>query len=91
MIQINIVVSKDLADILHNRRRSSAASRAIDRIVEDNAYLLKAVHPEVKDPQLACYFTVEVDDSSPLEKVMTNLRKITAVEAAYIKPADEIP
>ena len=48
---------------------------------------LRPMHPGSDDPELASWFIAETDDS----EVVSALRLIAGVEAAYLKPADELP
>jgi hypothetical protein len=52
---------------------------------------LEPMHPGTRDPFLAPYFIVEVPDSETAERIVTHLRQSGAIEAAYIKPLDELP
>jgi hypothetical protein len=48
-------------------------------------------HPGETDPLLAPYFTAEVADPALAESALSALRDSPAVEAAYVKPAEEPP
>jgi hypothetical protein len=52
---------------------------------------LKPLHPNVKDQVLMTYYYVEVPIDSNAENVAGRFRACKAVEAAYIKPPDELP
>jgi hypothetical protein len=49
------------------------------------------MHADTSGPKLAAYFKVEVPDRKTAERVITSLNRISAVEAAYWKPAEELP
>jgi hypothetical protein len=48
------------------------------------------MHPGVDDPSLGSYFTADVDDNR-VDAVLDALHSSAAIEAAYVKPADELP
>lgn len=53
---------------------------------------LEPVHPGEDDPLLAPYFAVEVpEDEGLADGVLSVLNESAAVEAAYVKPAAELP
>lgn len=60
-------------------------------MLEDLGVSLDPVHPGAEHPFLAPYFTIEVPDIQTAERVMTQLRRSKAIEAAYVKPPDEKP
>ena len=47
--------------------------------------------PLSTDPQLKRYFAVEVPDAGQAQEAAAAFRQNTAVTAAYVKPADELP
>ena len=49
------------------------------------------LHPDASDPELACWFAVEVEGAEAAERVVRELRQVPGVEAAYVKPADTPP
>lgn len=62
------------------------------RELEELGVVLRPVHPGTDDPLLAPYFAVEVEDDEELaERVLTVLRGSPVVDAAYTKPAAELP
>ncbi len=90
-IQVIIQVSTDVARILHQRGAPTTESKELFRITEELGVLLKPMHPGAEDPLLNQYFLVEVPDSATAERVIAHLRRSKAIEAAYLKPPDELP
>jgi hypothetical protein len=90
-IQITVKVSTDVARTLHGGGPPTGKSEELLKIVDELGVLLEPVHPGAKDPLLAPYFMVEVPDSITAERILTHLQKCCAIEAAYIKPPDELP
>jgi hypothetical protein len=53
--------------------------------------MLEPLHPGAEEPHLASYFTVEVQDPATADQVIARLKHCHAIEAAYLKPPDELP
>ncbi len=52
---------------------------------------LTPVHVSTADPSLASFFVLDVEDAGEAQRLVTRLLKDRSVEAAYIKPDDELP
>jgi hypothetical protein len=64
----------------------------VSTVVESAASLglqLRPLHPGTDDRELASWFLAEADAID--EEVVSALRSIAGVEAAYLKPDDELP
>jgi hypothetical protein len=62
----------------------------VSLVVESAASLglqLRPLHPGSDDPELTSWFVAETDDG----KVVSALRRMAGVDAAYVKPDDELP
>ena len=90
-IQVIIQVTDDVAIALLQHGVSTAESRELLNIAEDFSVLLEPMHPGVEDPHLVQYYMIEVPNSTIAKQIITHLRQSRAVEAAYIKPPDEMP
>jgi hypothetical protein len=74
--------------------RAGERGPASDELTRSAARLsieLRPIHPGTTDPDLARYFTAEVPDRTTVDRVIAQLLQSEAVEAAYIKPPDELP
>ena len=80
-----------MASTLHRRRPPTTASEELSQAAEELGVVLEPMHPGAEDPHLAPYFTVEVPDYATAERVIAHLQGLEAVEAAYLKPPDEMP
>ena len=49
------------------------------------------MHPGTNDPDLMRFFTAEVSDSQSAEQLIARIQQDAEVEAAYLKPPDEMP
>ena len=90
-IQIILVVSMDVARALHQRGPATAEAEELSRAVEALGATLKSMHPGVEDPGLMKYFIVEAPDPATTQHTIDRLRQLKVVEAAYLKPPDELP
>ncbi len=90
-MQATVIVQQDVAQSLQHQRPPSAASNALLRLIEECGAVLEPLHPGTSDPQLASYFLLRTPQPSTGEEVITRLRDLEVVEAAYVKPQDELP
>ncbi len=61
------------------------------RLTRELGITLEPMHPQAEEPELRTYFTPEVSDAQTAEHVVERLRDCAAIEAAYLKPPDELP
>ncbi len=91
-IFITVKVSKKATGSL--QKRKSSTSKFLDELLvveKDLGILLEPLHPGAGDPYLSPYFKVRVPDHATATKVINRLLNCKAIEAAYIKPSDELP
>jgi len=71
----------------------SAAQRAnplLDFLVQHNL-ALAPMHKGAADPELRSFYVMELPDSVNPDLLLDRLRSMPGVEAAYVKPPDELP
>ena len=90
-MQVTFKVPADVGRALHQRDPPTTESKEPLRIVEALGVTLEPMHPGTKDPNLMSYFIVEVPDPKTAQRVIDRLQRSTAIEAAYLKPPDELP
>ncbi len=90
-MHVTVQVAVDVARALHQREPITVKSEALLRMVETFGLTLEPMHLDSDDPILRSYFIVEVSDRATAQRVMNSLRQSEAVEAAYVKPPDELP
>jgi len=90
-MHVTVQVSADVARTLHERGSPTTGSQELLQTAEELRVVLEPMHPGAEDPHLAPYFTVEVPDSATAEQVIARLQHCKAIEAAYLKPPDELP
>lgn len=82
--KIVVQLKLDRARQLHGTRVGIAQS-----VVSGVA--LQPMHPGTDDPDLMRFFTVEVPDGTSAEQLIARIQEDAMVEAAYLKPPDEMP
>ena len=81
----------DVARAIHQRGPATNESEELSRVVETLGATLMPMHPGMEDPSLMSYFIVEVTDPEATQQAIDRLRQLKVVEAAYLKPLDELP
>ena len=90
-VTVHIQVSTDVARALHQRGPPTTESQALSEVAKRLGISLKPLHPDVDDPLLSLFFTTEVSDRATAERVIARLQRCKAIQAAYLKPPDEMP
>jgi len=90
-MQITIKTLPDVSRSIHERGPPTTESEELLRVVETFGVVLKPMHSDMEDPNLMSYFIVDVPDTTTTQHVITRLRQLGAIEAAYVKPPDELP
>lgn len=88
---VTIQVSANVARVLRQRAPPTVESQELSETAEELGVVLEPLHPDVEDPRLALYFTVEVPDPATAQEVIARLQHCQAIEAAYVKPPDALP
>lgn len=93
MIKIKVIVkvSADVARSLNHLAPPTAESEAVLRMIKTFGLTLEPMHRDTDDPNLQSYFIVEVPDDETAQRLIDQLLQAKGVEAAYIKPPDELP
>jgi hypothetical protein len=90
-VRIIVKLLQDIALDLIQQRPSSPELEELSKIQRNLGIVLEPVHPGIKDPGLAPYFTVEVPDEDTANLVIERLKLCKAIDGAYIKPSDQLP
>lgn len=94
MLQLQNDAAMELHKQTGTLSESSGGESEAQELVNAAAELgvtLKPVHPGQTHPLLAPYFMVEVQNRETAEKVLDRLQRFNIVEAAYLKPEDQLP
>lgn len=92
-MQVVIILDRCVAQALRNSRDElyDLRARALLDEVEKFDGSLEPMHPGSSDEQLLKYYIVTVPESVEAEEVRSHIQEMAGVEAAYIKPRDELP
>lgn len=90
-MQVTVQVSIDVARGLHQRGPRTTDSEVLLGMMETIGLTLQPMHPDTDDPNLQRYFTGAVPDRATAQRVIDSLQQVAAIEAAYVKPIDELP
>lgn len=66
-------------------------SNELLQMADELGIILKPLHPDIEDLQLSYYFTTDAPDILEAQRVISSLKDCKAIEAAYLKPQDEMP
>lgn len=90
-MQITIQLEGETAHQLRHRQPPNEVTRELLSVVDELRVELQPIHIGTSDGELAKYFSVDVSDGQMAETVRGTLASCRGVEAAYVKPADELP
>lgn len=91
-MRVMIQLSADAAAKLQRNEHSNAP--AINQLVQTITEFggkLEPVHPHVDDPNLARYFTTEIEEMAAATQLVTRLQNSEIVESAYLQPPAALP
>lgn len=89
-MNITLHVRPDVARALRDDGSNDAAEPLRETVRELGARLAPA-QPDTSDAELATVFILDLPESTDPIAATARLRGLAAVEAAYVKPADEPP
>ena len=90
-MQLIVQLRPDVAAEIHTQPECSAAAKAVQEAVKGTGRKLIAQHPGTSYATLLTYFQVETADRQSAELLQQRLVACDGVEAAYVKPPDEMP
>ncbi len=90
MRQVTVQVEAEAARALQQGETSGTSER-LQEVARELGVTLTPMHPDIDDPELAAYYTVETPDAETAELVAIRLQSLEAIAFAYVKPADALP
>jgi hypothetical protein len=90
-MHVTVQTSSDVAHVLHQHSPPTTESQELLNVTEELGVVLEPVHPGTQDHHLALYFTVELPQPAAAKQVIARLQRCKAIQAAYLKPLDEMP
>jgi len=73
------------------RKHAVSPSRKLADVSQEFGVDIQPIHVGIAIPELASYFGAEVPDLATAEELIVKLKETGIVDAAYVKPADELP
>jgi len=89
-VQITVQTKPGTAQVLRGREKPSTEVLDLRERLDEFGVTLEPVHPPTDDPLLDTYFTVDAPEEK-LSQILKILTDNPIVDAAYLKPADELP
>jgi hypothetical protein len=90
-MQVTVQVKADAAKALQQRAGGDPVAGELRKAAGRHGVKLEPLFPGSSDPLLGSFFQVEVPDLHTAQRVIEDLKRIPATEAAYVKPSDEPP
>ena len=89
-MQVVLKLSQNAAETLHGLRPSPEGEQ-LRAMVAHLGLRLEPMHPGASEPSMRQYFTTHFADKTAASNVVAQLQQNPSVEAAYVKPGDELP
>ena len=90
-MEITLKVRPAIASELHKPGATGSQASDLLELTRKLGVSIRPTHPGTADPGLSSYFTLESGDEDAIQGVLEQLRAHKGVEAAYVKPRDELP
>lgn len=91
MVIVTARLHRDVALALQKKKPSSSESKELLQLAKELKIELKPMHPGSNDPLLMPWYMIEVKDKTRVDHVITRIQSCKGVEAAYVKPPNELP
>jgi hypothetical protein len=97
-MRVEIQLDLDTARELHTgaagartRGNVSSGAASVRQVARELGVTVAPVHPGQTHEFLAPFFFVDAPDRATAERVAKRLQKVKGVEAAWVRPSDELP
>jgi len=87
-VMVKLSTRQAIGESVHSQNALPEAIRARAQSLKLN---LQRLHPNVNDRELASYYVAETSDPSIAQAAVQSLLREPGIDAAYVKPADEMP
>jgi hypothetical protein len=94
MIQLREDAAMELRNQSGPQGSASQKGAATKRLLAETAKLgvsIEPVHPGQTHPLLVPYYMIEAPDRKTADRIISRLKRFDIVEAAYIKPEEQLP
>jgi hypothetical protein len=93
-----VQLREDVASELHNQlgnkntvQQVNSEAQSLLNLATEIGVVLEPVHPNASDPLLTPFFMISVTHRELAERIILSLKQFTIVEAAYLKPDEQLP
>ncbi|QQZ28035.1 hypothetical protein HMY34_04290 [Thiothrix subterranea] len=86
-----VKTSPAVARVFHGKSIATPDSKAITAQLKKWNLTMLPMHPNVDDSSLISYFIIHTPNNRVTHEVINELLQLKSIEAAYSKPADELP
>jgi hypothetical protein len=83
-----VLLSSDVHDDFN---RGGRMFDDIGQVLRQRGVALRRMHPGSADAKLSRYYVADLSDRNTADGLISLLSKLSGIEAAYWKPADEAP
>lgn len=92
-MRIELQLTADTADAVRTARggRGHSGAARLEAVLRAHGSALQPVHPGAVHPVLAPFFFADVADEAAATEVVEQLRGMEGVEAAYLRPDNQMP
>jgi len=90
-MQVTVQVTEDVARALRGENGSSRDLAPLKSVLDVCGGQLKPLHEHTHDRELQTYYTMELPEDDRAKAIVDRLRATAGIEAAYVKPPDELP
>lgn len=90
-MQITVHLTPPVAAELQHGRADSPAASELMQVLTELEVQLKPVHPGSSNPAMASTFTAQAKDMEHVKRMVSRLRDLKAIEAAYFSPPPGLP
>lgn len=90
-MQATVQVTGDVARAIRARQTSTWEAKGLLGLLNEWGVTVTPLHSDTADPELQTYFVMDLPDDGSAEEILGHLRDMAGVEAAYVKPPDDLP
>lgn len=91
MTRVVVQAARHAVQALRRNDLLAPETRELAALLHEFGVELRPTHANTRDPDLSAWFETDAPDFATAERIASRLRANSAVEAAYIKPAEETP
>jgi hypothetical protein len=90
-VEVTVKLPLNIARALRGRAPPMAKSSELAGVIDSLGVKMEPLHPDAETPELMSYFKITTSSREVAQHVIDAIQQREEVEAAYIKPPDEMP